>query len=65
MAARSGLGNVKSDNQLVWDSHAAPEEKVQVTIERNEFQYRYRCKHCGHQWAEKRTEETKPSIDER
>jgi hypothetical protein len=63
MAAHTGLGNVKSDNQLVWDSHLAPEEKVQATFERKEFQYSYRCKHCGHQWTEKRTEENQPSIE--
>jgi transcription elongation factor Elf1 len=65
MAAHSGLGNVKSDNQLVWDGHVAPEERVQVTVERREFQYTYRCKHCGHQWAEKRSEETQPSVEKK
>jgi hypothetical protein len=25
------------------------EEKIRVTVERKEFQYAYRCKHCGHQ----------------
>ncbi|MGP8124393.1 MAG: hypothetical protein ACLQEQ_00775 [Nitrososphaerales archaeon] len=41
------------------------EEKVRVTVERREFRYAYRCKHCGHQWAEKRFEETQPRIEKR
>ncbi|MGD0477162.1 MAG: hypothetical protein ABSB29_03215 [Nitrososphaerales archaeon] len=41
------------------------EEKVRVTVDRKEFQYAYKCKHCGHQWAEKRFEETQPSIEKR
>jgi len=43
----------------------APEEKVHVTVERKEFQYTYKCKHCGHEWVEKRLEETQPSIETR
>ena len=65
MAAHSGLGNVKGDNQLVWDSHVAPEQRVQVTVERKEFQYAYECKHCGHQWIEKRSEEARLDIEKR
>ncbi|MGP8124615.1 MAG: hypothetical protein ACLQEQ_01955 [Nitrososphaerales archaeon] len=38
------------------------DENVQVTVERKEFQYAYKCKHCGHQWAEERFEETQPSY---
>ena len=30
-----------------------------VTIDVEEFQYAYRCKHCGHEWSEKRVEESK------
>ncbi len=32
------------------------EEGVPVTIDIEEFQYAYRCKHCGHEWSEKHTE---------
>lgn len=28
------------------------EEKVPITIDVEEFQYTYRCKHCGHVWSE-------------
>ena len=28
---------------------------IQVTVE--EFQYSYKCRHCGHEWSEKRIEE--------
>jgi len=27
-----------------------------VTIDTEEFQYAYRCKHCGHEWSEEHTE---------
>ncbi len=28
-----------------------------VVIDVEEFQYAYKCKHCGHEWSEKRIEE--------
>ena len=28
------------------------EDTSPVTVEMEEFQYRYRCKHCGHEWSE-------------
>lgn len=37
----------------------AVEEDYPVTIDVTEFSYTYRCKHCGHQWAEMVTEEAK------
>jgi len=27
-------------------------ENVPLTVDVKEFQYAYRCKHCGHQWVE-------------
>ena len=30
-----------------------------MTIDIEEFQYTYRCKHCGHEWTEKHLEEEK------
>ena len=35
------------------------EESNPVTVDMEEFQYTYRCKHCGHQWVEihEKTEE--------
>ncbi len=30
-------------------------------IDVEEFQYAYRCKHCGHEWSEKHVEESKES----
>jgi len=63
MAARAGLGNVRSTSQTIWDSHVEVAEKVQVTVEKKGFQYSYRCKHCGHEWVEHRTEESQPHIE--
>jgi hypothetical protein len=28
------------------------EESVPLSVDVKEFQYAYRCKHCGHQWSE-------------
>jgi hypothetical protein len=28
------------------------EEDIPITIEVEEFQYTYKCKHCGHVWTE-------------
>jgi predicted RNA-binding Zn-ribbon protein involved in translation (DUF1610 family) len=28
------------------------EENIPITVDVKEFQYTYRCKHCGHQWTE-------------
>lgn len=50
---------------MVYDGHVTLEEKVRVTVERKGFQYAYKCKHCGHQWAEERFEEAQPSVEER
>jgi DNA-directed RNA polymerase subunit RPC12/RpoP len=30
-------------------------EGVPMTVDIKEFQYSYRCKHCGHQWSEIRS----------
>ena len=30
-----------------------------VIVDVEDFQYLYKCSHCGHEWAEKRTEEHK------
>jgi DNA-directed RNA polymerase subunit RPC12/RpoP len=30
-----------------------------VIVDVEEFQYAYRCKHCGHEWSEKRIKEQK------
>lgn len=33
------------------------EEKVPLTFDIKDFQYTYKCKHCGHVWSEPHTEE--------
>ncbi len=32
-----------------------------IIIDVEEFQYLYKCKHCGHEWSEKRTESRRES----
>ena len=37
------------------------QEGEQITIDVEEFQYTYLCKHCGHEWSEKHLEQHKES----
>jgi DNA-directed RNA polymerase subunit RPC12/RpoP len=32
-------------------------EGAPIIVQVEEFQYAYRCKHCGHEWSEEHTEE--------
>lgn len=43
------MGNVMASPTIV-------EEDVPVTIDVEDFQYAYKCKHCGHEWTENRAE---------
>ncbi len=36
-------------------------EKVPITVDVEDFQYSYKCKHCGHEWTENRVESHKES----
>ena len=35
------------------------EQDVPVTVDVEEFQYSYKCKHCGHVWSEVKTEDVR------
>ena len=35
------------------------ETGVPITIDLKEFQYSYKCKHCGHEWSEMHTKVSK------
>lgn len=35
------------------------EESIPVTIDVEDFQFTYKCKHCGHVWSELHVEESK------
>ena len=37
---------------LLFQESARP-----IVVDVEEFQYSYKCKHCGHEWFEKRVEE--------
>lgn len=41
---------------------AVMEEKVPIMFDEKEFQYSYRCGHCGHEWSEV-YEETKTTEE--
>jgi hypothetical protein len=34
-------------------------EGVPVVVDVEEFQYNYKCEHCGHEWSDKHVEEHK------
>lgn len=39
-------------------SYVYVEEKVPVTIDVKDFDYTYKCRHCGHVWTELREKES-------
>lgn len=39
-------------------NYAEVAENVPLIVDTKEFQYAYKCKHCGHQWSEVRTQQT-------
>lgn len=36
------------------------EESIPITVEIEDFQFTYKCKHCGHVWSEMHEEESNP-----
>jgi DNA-directed RNA polymerase subunit RPC12/RpoP len=47
--------NYERPSSFVSPRYGAPlvvEENVPLSVDEQEFQYSYRCKHCGHQWIE-------------
>ena len=36
------------------------EENIPITVEIEDFQFTYKCKHCGHVWSEMHVEESNP-----
>jgi DNA-directed RNA polymerase subunit RPC12/RpoP len=38
-------------------------EDEPAVVDVEEFQYAYKCKHCGHEWAEKREETVREKTD--
>jgi len=43
------------------DAYLDLDEMVPSVVEIEKFQYAYRCKHCGHQWAEIKEKEVRES----
>jgi hypothetical protein len=39
-----------------WGALTNLQEGKPIIIDVEEFQYAYRCRHCGHEWSEKRSE---------
>ena len=47
-------GGMATQGEAVWASPTTLSEGRPVTVDTKEFQYSYKCAHCGHQWTEKR-----------
>jgi C4-type Zn-finger protein len=45
-------------------SPLAVQEEIPTTIEVTDFNYTYRCKHCGHMWSEIHVEEAEEAESE-
>jgi len=41
----------------IYGAPTSLEEGQPVIVDVEEFQYTYKCKHCGHEWSEKHEEE--------
>jgi transcription elongation factor Elf1 len=37
-------------------------EELPCVVDIDDFQYTYRCKHCGHEWSEVRTKEDREPL---
>ena len=57
MAPRAPLGPMSTSMGTGAFSPVIVEQDVPVEVDRETFEYQYKCKHCGHQWAENRTEQ--------
>ncbi len=56
-----GAGSIGSRGYYGSSIPIIVQEGEPLTIDVEEFQYSYRCKHCGHEWSEKHVEESKES----
>ncbi|MDG6926544.1 MAG: hypothetical protein JRN09_08315 [Nitrososphaerota archaeon] len=59
----------RSAENFIGGPVISPEEPLVVgdgppiTVDIEEFQYSYRCKHCGHEWYEKKEKVHGESVD--
>jgi uncharacterized Zn finger protein len=51
----------KAAGRYINPAPALMTEDAPVVVDIEEFQYTYRCKHCGHQWSE--VHETEHTFD--
>jgi len=52
---RATLSQSPQGYYMTGMSPVVVQETVPITIDVEDFQYSYKCKHCGHEWSEKRT----------
>ncbi len=53
---RLGLGQFRASLVLLVHESSRP-----IIVDIEEFQYSYKCKHCGHEWSEKHVEKHRES----
>jgi hypothetical protein len=54
MAGRAGWAPGSPSQSVI-----VVEEKIPVIVDIRDFQYSYKCKHCGHEWSEIHAKETR------
>jgi len=57
------LWGARSFGGAPHDGFVKHEGKVRVTIEKDVFQYDFRCGNCGHEWTEKKVKELEPRVE--
>jgi hypothetical protein len=56
---RATLSQSPQGYYITGMSPVVVEETVPLTIDVEDFQYSYKCKHCGHEWSETRAKVSK------
>jgi DNA-directed RNA polymerase subunit RPC12/RpoP len=56
MVPRAPFGSMSSSMGGVAFNPVIVQQDVPVEIDRETFQYQYKCKQCGHEWTENRIE---------
>jgi hypothetical protein len=54
-----------ADGPAMYLPLAPIDRSTKYQMERVTYRYHYKCKHCGHEWTETRTEEITPNPQEK
>ena len=56
--------NVPQYTPASFSNPVVLETNMPVVVEVDDFDYTYRCKHCGHQWSEERFKTQNEQLDQ-